>query len=184
MSVGPRIQAAASSLLIVDLQARLLPAIDQGEAVVAHTVWLMQIARRLGVPVVITEQYPHGLGPTAPAVLDEAEGAQRVEKICFSSHSDARLAGTAVDARPQVVVCGAETHVCVLQTVLDLRAAGKAVFVVEEGVGSRQPRDKALALERMRTHGIDIVSREMVAFEWLERAGTDVFRAISRNFIR
>ncbi|WP_323004018.1 isochorismatase family protein [Denitromonas sp.] len=184
MSIGPRIQAAASSLLIVDLQARLLPAIDQGEAVIAHTVWLMQIARQLAVPTVITEQYPQGLGPTAPAVLAEAEGARVVEKICFSSHAESRLAETAVDARPQVVVCGTEAHVCVLQTVLDLKAAGKAVFVVEEGVGSRQPRDKALALERMRAHGIDIVSREMVAFEWLERAGSDVFRTISRHFIR
>lgn len=184
MSPSPRIQATTSSLLVVDLQERLLPAIDQGAEVIAHTVWLMQIARQLGVPTVLTEQYPRGLGPTAPAILAEAVDAQRVEKIFFSSHSESRLADSSVAERPQVVVCGTEAHVCVLQTVLDLKAAGKSVFVVEEGVGSRQPRDKALAIARMRAHGIEIVSREMVAFEWLERAGTDVFRSISQNFIR
>lgn len=184
MSPSPCIRAATSTLLIIDLQDRLLPAIDQGEPVIEHTRWLMQIARRLGVPTVITEQYPRGLGPTTARILAEAEGAQRVEKICFSSLGESRLADTAVAERPQVVVCGGEAHVCVLQTVLELKAAGKSVFVVEEGVASRRPRDKALALERMRSHGVDIVSREMVAFEWLERAGNDVFRAISRDFIR
>ncbi|TVO53984.1 isochorismatase family protein [Denitromonas halophila] len=184
MSPSPRIQAASSSLLVIDLQARLLPAIDQGAEVMAHTVWLMQIARQLSVPTVITEQYPRGLGSSAPEILAEADGVPRVEKICFSSHSESRLTDTAVADRPQVVVCGTEAHVCVLQTVLDLKAAGKAVFVVEEGVGSRQARDKALAIARMRSHGIEIVSREMVAFEWLERAGTDVFRSINQNFIR
>ncbi|MCZ4305472.1 isochorismatase family protein [Zoogloeaceae bacterium G21618-S1] len=184
MSPSPRIQAAISSLLVIDLQARLLPAIEQGGEVIAHTVWLMQIARQLGVPTVLTEQYPRGLGPTAPQILAEAEGAHHVEKICFSSHSESRLTDTAVADRSQVVVCGTEAHVCVLQTVLDLKAVGKSVFVVEEGIGSRQARDKALAIARMRAHGIEIVSREMVAFEWLERAGTEVFRSISKNFIR
>ncbi len=86
--------------------------------------------------------------------------------------------------RRQWVVCGTESHVCVLQTVLQLRQDGKEVFVVEDAVGSRRPSDKALALERMRRHGIDVVSREMVAFEWLKRAGSDLFRAVSRDFLR
>ncbi len=73
---------------------------------------------------------------------------------------------------------------CVLQTVLDLRARGSEVFVVEEGVSSRRASDKALALERMRQAGAVIVSREMVAFEWMERAGTELFKSISREFIR
>lgn len=184
MSPSPCVRAATSSLLIIDLQDRLLPAIDQGESVIEHTLWLMRIAHQLEVPTVITEQYPRGLGPTAARILAEADEAQRVEKVCFSSVGESRLSDTAVAERPQVVVCGSETHVCVLQTVLELKASGKSVFVVEEAVGSRQPRDKALALERMRAHGIEIVSREMVAFEWLERAGSDIFRTISRNFIR
>ncbi|PYB25045.1 isochorismatase family protein, partial [Pseudomonas aeruginosa] len=86
--------------------------------------------------------------------------------------------------RRQFVVCGSEAHVCVLQTVLDLLGRGREVFVVEEAIGSRRPSDKALAVERMRQAGAMIVSREMVAFEWMERAGSDRFREISRNFIR
>jgi nicotinamidase-related amidase len=77
-----------------------------------------------------------------------------------------------------------ETHVCVLQTVLDLKAAGKDVFVVADAVGSRTPENKALALERMRQNGVVVVSGEMVAFEWLRVAGTPQFREISREFLR
>ncbi|ERI52180.1 hypothetical protein N878_20175, partial [Pseudomonas sp. EGD-AK9] len=87
-------------------------------------------------------------------------------------------------ARRQFVVMGAETHVCVLQTVLGLLAAGREVFVVDEAVGSRTPRDKALGLARMQRAGATIVSREMVAFEWLEQAGSELFRQVSREFIR
>src|SRR5690606_3459884 len=82
------------------------------------------------------------------------------------------------------VICGCETHVCVMQTVLDLLAHGSQVFVVEEAVSSRRASDKELALQRMRQAGAQIVSREMVAFEWMERAGTELFKSISREFIR
>jgi nicotinamidase-related amidase len=77
-----------------------------------------------------------------------------------------------------------ESHVCVLQTVVELRGQGKQVFVVADSVGSRDPADKQLALERMRGHGIEIVSREMVAFEWLRQAGTPIFREINQEFLR
>ena len=179
-----RIQAARASLLIVDLQAGLLPVIHDGGTVLANAVWLMKIAARLDVPCVITEQYPAGLGVSAAEVLAAGEGATRVDKIHFSAVSDGVLAPTAVAQRPQVVVCGTESHVCVLQTVLDLAADGKEVFVVADAVGSRSPDDKALALARMRAAGITLVSREMVAFEWLARAGTEIFREINQAFIR
>lgn len=83
-----------------------------------------------------------------------------------------------------MVVAGTESHVCVLQTVLDLLGQGRQVFVVAEAVGSRRTSDKELALARMRAHGAEIVSREMVAFEWLRQAGSEEFRAISREFLR
>ena len=86
--------------------------------------------------------------------------------------------------RPQVVLLGAEAHVCVLQTALDLRLAGKSVYLVADAVSSRSPSDVELALTRMRTEGVRVVSREMVAFEWLHRAGTAPFREISREFLR
>jgi len=105
-------------------------------------------------------------------------------KLHFSCVDGNCLPGLPGMARPQIVVCGTEAHVCVLQTVLQLAAAGKQVFVVEEAVGSRDPAHKALALERMRQHGIQIVCREMVAFEWLGQAGTDLFRDVSKNFLK
>lgn len=174
-----------SSLLIIDFQARLLPHIADGAAVLGHARWLAAVARRLGVPVVFTEQNRDKLGATDPALLAEAgEGARTVGKMHFSAVADGCLAGTETDRRPQVVVCGMEAHVCVQQTALALRWQGKQVFLVAEAAGSRKPADRQLAIDRMQDHGIEIVSREMVAFEWLERAGTDEFREISRNFIR
>lgn len=172
-----------SSLLVVDVQERLLPSINEGEAVLRNCIWLAGVARRLEVPIVVSEQYPTGLGATAPALL-EAAGAQVVEKVHFSCVADGCLVGTAVEARRQVVVVGTEAHVCVMQTVLELRWQGKEVFVVADAVGSRKPADRDAALARMRAHGVEIVTREMVAFEWLKRSANDLFREVNRDFIR
>jgi len=178
------IERARSALLVIDIQERLLPHIDEGQAVLDHAVWLVKVAQRLGVPVMVSEQYPKGIGPTV-AVLRGLTSPECVgEKLHFSCVAARCLDALAGAGRPQVVVAGTESHVCVLQTVLDLRAQGREVFVVAEAVGSRKPADKALALERMRAHGAGIVSREMVAFEWLRQAGTDEFREISREFLR
>lgn len=177
-------RAKDSTLLVIDLQERLLPAIDGGVTVIEQATWLVRLAQRLDVPVIATEQYPKGLGVTGAELraLLPAEGLR--EKIHFSATAGAGLFDLPGGERQQFIVCGTETHVCVLQTVLGLLAAGREVFVVDEAVGSRRPRDKALGLARMERAGAVIVSREMVAFEWLEQAGTDVFREVSRNFIR
>lgn len=179
-----KLDANRSVLLIIDLQDRLLPAIDQGLNVIEHTTWLTGVARQLQVPVLLTEQYPQGLGATAPSIAQLIAPDERIEKIHFSAVAEGNLLNHPAGHRQQWVICGTESHVCVQQTVLDLLAAGRQVCVVEEAVGSRQPRDKALALERMRQHGADIVSREMVAFEWLHRANTPQFRALLKDFIR
>lgn len=178
------IHAERSVLLLVDLQERLYPAIHDGEQVLDNTLWLTRVAQRLAVPVICTEQYPQGLGGTLPALRALLPDAALVEKIHFSAFAEGGILSAAGGDREQFVVAGTEAHVCVQQTVLDLLNAGRRVFVVEEAVGSRRPSDKALALERMRRRGADIVSREMVAFEWLRRAGTDLFREVSREFIR
>lgn len=172
------------SLLVVDIQARLLPHVDECEQVLAHALWLIEIARLAGVPVVITEQNPAKLGPTEPALMAAASESQRVEKLHFSAATCGCLAHTEVEHRPQVVICGMEAHVCVLQTAMGLARQGRQVFVVADAVGSRSAADKQLALARMAGRGIEVVSREMVAFEWLEQAGTDLFREVSRNFLR
>ncbi|HAO32519.1 MAG TPA: hydrolase [Candidatus Competibacter sp.] len=178
-------KAETSCLLVVDFQERLMPAIHQADQVVANGVWLIQIARRLDVPVLASEQYPRGLGHTVSAIRQLLPEDAFVEKTHFScaAELDCMRRIDRLD-RPQVVLVGAEAHVCVLQTALGLRMAGKDVYLVADGVSSRSPTDVQLALERMRAEGVRIVSREMVAFEWLHQAGTESFRAISREFLR
>lgn len=178
------IDPARSTLLLVDLQQRLAPAIDGIADVLRHNAWLVDVARRLAVPVAATEQYPGGLGHTVPELAERLAPGEIVEKIHFSAVADGCLAALPALGRPQVVLTGTETHVCVLQTALGLLAQGKEVFVVAEAAGSRRAADKALGLERMRQEGCRIVSREMVAFEWLQRAGSDLFRQVSREFLR
>ncbi|MGE4406535.1 hydrolase [Pseudomonas sp.] len=179
-----RIKATESTLLVVDIQERLFPAILDGAAMAEHTAWLQQVARQVGVPVLLTEQYSKGLGLTVAPLREGVDEAAILEKLHFSAAGDGELFKRPGGERRQFVICGCETHVCVLQTVLDLLARDHEVFVVEEAVGSRRASDKALALARMRQAGAVIVSREMVAFEWMERAGTELFKRISREFIR
>lgn len=178
-------KAETSCLLVVDLQERLMPAIHQADQIIATGVWLIQIAQQLRIPVLASEQYPRGLGPTVTAIRELLPADAFMEKDHFSCAAELECMRS-IDAcgRDQVILIGAEAHVCVLQTALDLRAAGKEVYLVADGVSSRSPYDAVLALERMRAEGVRIVSREMVAFEWLHQAGTDRFRAISRDFLR
>jgi nicotinamidase-related amidase len=178
------LDAQRSALLIVDLQHRLLPAIHDGEQVLGNCLWLIRVAQRLQVPVVASEQYPKGLGPSVLPIRELLPAGAFVEKTHFSCVAEGCLQPLPAYAREQWVVAGTEAHVCVLQTVLDLCAAGKRTFVVADAIGSRDPANRALAIERMRQHGAEVVSREMVAFEWLARAGTDLFREINREFIR
>ncbi|NKQ12746.1 hydrolase [Pseudomonas sp. SST3] len=178
------INVRESTLLIVDIQERLFPAIGGHTALAEHSAWLMQIAQRVGVPVILTEQYSKGLGPTIASLRDGMAEEVIIEKLHFSAARDGELFKRPGGERKQFVVSGIETHICVLQTVLDLLARGNQVFVVEEAVGSRRASDKALGLARMQQAGACIVSREMVAFEWMEQAGTELFRSISREFIR
>ena len=179
-----KLDANRSILLVVDLQDGLLPAIEHSDQVVGHAAWLIGVARELGVPVLVTEHYPSGVGATTEKIGRLITPDERIEKIYFSAVAEGNLLSHPAAQRQQWVVCGTESHVCVQQTVLDLLAAGRNVAVVEEAVGSRKATDKALALERMRQLGAQIVSREMVAFEWLNRAGTDLFRSVLKGYIR
>jgi nicotinamidase-related amidase len=179
-----RIKSSESLLLVIDLQGRLLPVIDGGETVLANAAWMVDVAQVLGVPVLATEQYPQGLGPTEADLRARFPAGSIVEKTHFSAVTEGALLQAPEADRKQWVVVGTEAHVCVQQTVLDLLDKGRQVFVVDEAVGSRHPRDKELALQRMRQHGAEIVTREMVAFEWLEHANSPVFRDVLKRFIR
>ncbi len=173
-----------SLLLVVDVQERLLPVIHDWQRLLDNVCWLVKVAQKLGVPVLASEQYPRGLGHSHSELGKLLAAPDIVEKLHFSCVAAQCLTGLPGAERPQVVVCGIESHVCVLQTVLELREQGKQVFVVADAVGSRDPDNKALALARMRGHGVEIVAREMVAFEWLKQAGTPLFKEISADYLR
>ena len=173
------IDRAQSLLLVVDVQEKLAPAIDGGAAAIANNRRLLAAAERLGVPVFVSEQNVRGLGPTVPGLLPLPAGAQRIDKMHFScTREPGCLERLEQTGRRQIVVTGMEAHVCVLQTVLGLLGAGYAVFLVEDAAASRTAENHAAAIARTRAAGVRIVTTEMVCFEWLERAGTDDFRAL------
>jgi nicotinamidase-related amidase len=173
-----------SALLVVDLQTKLVPALAEHEQAVANVVWLIRIAQRLGVPIAATEQYPKGLGPLVPKVRKLLPPSAIGAKNHFSAVAAECLAALPGHDRAQVVVVGAEAHVCVMQTSLELLEEGKEVYVVADAIASRRPMDRDVALARMRDEGIRVVTREMVAFEWLAVAGTPLFSEINREFFK
>jgi nicotinamidase-related amidase len=178
-------EAERSVLLIVDFQERLMPAIHAGDAAVARAGILIKAASALEIPVEVTEQYPRGLGPTIAPVRALLPATAFVhEKITFSAQRDPAFAEHFANlrevGRDQIIVVGAEAHVCVLQTALDLQGAGFNVFYVADAVGSRAPESRERAIARARQAGCFVVDSEMVVFEWMERAGNDTFRALSQ----
>jgi len=165
-------------LLLVDLQQRLMPVIHDHDAVVARAVRLAEAAQLLDVPIRATEQYPAGLGPTVPPLAAYPQAT--LTKTTFSAAADPGFAALLPAGSGQVVVAGCEAHVCVLQTVLDLLGAGRRVVLATDATGSRDPADKAVAVERARQHGAEIVTSEMVLFEWLRDARHPKFREVQK----
>ena len=174
-----------SCLLIIDIQEKLVPAIHEPSKLIQNTRWLTEIAAKINVPILPSDQYPQGIGHTLPEIAELIPAKGVMEKVHFSCMSEPQCNETINALRPnQVVIVGMEAHVCVLQTAIQLKQQAREVYVVEDCISSRDPNDKALALERMRQCGIYVVSREMVAFEWLQKSGTDTFRDISKNYLR
>ncbi len=176
---APLCEAGHSQLVIIDIQEKLAAAMKASvrEQTVRHAGILAEAAVRLGIPVLRTEQYPRGLGPTVPA-LQDAGGL--VEKTCFSCFAAGGFPRALDSARRQIVLAGMETHVCVLQTALEMHQAGYQVFVVEDAVCSRHKRHHRNALARLRQAGVVVSNVESVLFEWLRDAAHPAFKAISR----
>lgn len=165
MNTADRLIAARCQLLLVDFQARLMPVIHDGPDVLRRAVMLADAARLLGVPVHGTEQNPRGLGPNDPVVRQRC--ASTLVKMHFDACEDGLLQTLdQTPASPELVVAGCEAHVCLLQTALGLRRAGRRVWVVADACGSRRAADHALAMQRLRDAGVTLVSTEMVLFEW------------------
>jgi nicotinamidase-related amidase len=172
------LNAKGSVLLFIDLQQRLMPVIADSEVVIARAARLAEAAQLLGVPIRATEQYPEGLGSTVPQLAGYP--GQTLAKTAFSATGDPGFAALLPPGTDQIVIAGVEAHVCVLQTVLALLPAGRRAVVVADAVGSRDPADRAVALDRARQHGAEIVTSEMVLFEWLSDAKHPKFREVQK----
>ncbi|MGE5475203.1 MAG: isochorismatase family protein [Bacteroidales bacterium] len=171
------IEASRSVFLLVDVQENLGPVMADPRSVYRNCALLLRAAARLGVPVLASEQYPKGLGPTIGELKALLPADAVVEKMHFSCAAEPAVAERLrALGRPQVVVAGIEAHVCVLQTALGLKAAGYDVFVAGDGCSSRVAANHAAALARMTAAGVNVVTTESAVFEWLHRAGTPEFK--------
>jgi nicotinamidase-related amidase len=180
-----RLQPSQTLLLVVDVQERLAAAMPPPavERVVRNTRILVEAAHRLGVAIVLTEQYPKGLGPTVAGIAEplRALGVEPIDKLTFDACGEPRVVRTIAERSPRaVVVAGVETHVCVFQTARELVRRGMAAHVVADAVASRHEDNRAIGLGLCERAGAVVTATETVVFDWLERAGTDEFRAISK----
>jgi nicotinamidase-related amidase len=173
-----RLKVEDTALLVVDIQEKLLPKIMQSGEVLRNASFLVNAAKVLGVPVIATEQYPKGLGPTVEPIRGLLTTVW--EKKTFSAVGEGgALDFLKSDARIKVVVVGIEAHICVMQTVLDLLNQGFHVFVCVDAVSSRYAIDVKIALKRMQQAGAILVTSETCVYEWLETAANPAFKEIS-----
>ncbi|MBV9470755.1 MAG: hydrolase [Abitibacteriaceae bacterium] len=173
-----RLHRHDTALLIVDVQERLMPSIYEAEKVEKHCTLLAHAARQLQLPVVVTEQYPEKLGRTVPAILEAIDQLEPLPKTLFSACTPAVLETLRATSCSTILLCGVETHVCVLQTALDLLGHGFNVFVAYDAVSSRQESNKQVGWERMMRAGALPTSSESAIFELLREAGTPDFKAL------
>ncbi|MCX8170452.1 MAG: hydrolase [Candidatus Bathyarchaeota archaeon] len=164
-------------LVIIDVQEKIFPPISDRERVLENTRKLIQFAKIIGMPIILTEQYPRGLGPTIPEIKDlipDVEPIEKVEFSCFRSEKF-REAIERLNVESLIIV-GIETHICITQTAIEGAEEGFRVCVVSDATSSRNPEDKEIALERLRDNGVIVASTEMLIYELLKKAGTQEFR--------
>jgi len=177
---APRLSALNSVLLVVDVQDRLLAVMPDATGLVRDVGFLLDVANLLKVPALATEQYPQGLGPTN-ADLVRRLPAERPAKVAFSCcGAPGLLSELRQFGRPNVIVCGMEAHVCVLQTTLDLLADGLTVFLPVDVIQSRFRIDQETAVCRLERAGATLTTAEATAFEWLGGSDHPQFKAVSK----
>jgi nicotinamidase-related amidase len=181
-----RLSRDRTALLVVDIQERLMPAMPAaiGEQVLKNSRILIQTARTLGLPIVISQQYPKGLGATVPAIEEAVAGAafvHRFDKLDFSAAQAPAFAPIAAQLkRDQWIVVGMEAHVCVFQTARDLVARGFATHVATDAISSRTKSNWRIGVSLAREAGAIATSTEVCVFDLLERAGSDEFKTLSK----
>jgi nicotinamidase-related amidase len=169
-----------SVLFIIDIQEKLIPAMKQGDQVIKNAYTLLTTAQKLGIPVIATEQYPNGLGKTVPNLGSHIDPLSIFEKVSFSGCIPGVVSTLKNLSRKKVIITGMETHVCVFQTVRDLLANDFEVFVASDAVCSRTEANYQSGLSMMAAMGAVISNTETIFFDLLKRAGTPVFKELSR----
>ena len=170
---------SADCLVVIDMQERLLPVIANAELITQRCRFLLEAAGLLSVPIVLTEQYPRGLGATVEVLRNAAANAATLEKLRFSAADVILEAGVLRAECRQLVLAGIETHICVQQTALDLTAAGWKVTLATDASGSRHELDRSIAISRLQAAGVVVSSAEAIAFEWCKTAEHPAFRQLS-----
>lgn len=171
-----------SQLAVVDVQEKLCGVMEPAAlaCVIKNCGILLQAAQLLDIPALHTEQYPKGLGPTVADLHAWLPPDTVIAKTCFSCGDAPAFSARVHRDRPQMILAGMETHICILQTALQLQSSGKQVFVVEDAVISRRDANKQNALARLREAGVIVTTTESVVFEWLKVAEGDAFKQISK----
>jgi nicotinamidase-related amidase len=176
-----RILKEDSAAVIIDIQERLLPHMYDGEKMLRNCEKLIEGLKILSVPITVTQQYTKGLGPTQPSIMEMFSDFSFIEKTTFSCCGEpAFRENISLSGKKNIIICGIEAHVCVLQTCIDLIDDGFTPVIVADCISSRKPEDKSIAIERMRQEGALITTLESILFELTGRAGNDIFKSISR----
>lgn len=176
-----QLDVARACVLVIDMQEKLLPLIHGHDQIIAATTALLRGAAIFELPIITTQQYPQGIGPTVPAIESALEPCNNrtIDKVTFSACGEERFRTLMREIdRPQVIIAGIETHVCVQQTALDLRTQDYDVFVCADATGSRQRLDFECALDRMRQAHIAVTTVESVLFELCNRCDTTQFKSM------
>ena len=175
------LQVDKCALVVIDIQGKLAQLMYRKDALFENAQKLIKGVQVLEIPIIVTEQYPQGLGPTIPEISTLFTDFKPLPKVAFSCCGDEGFQKEllAVD-RPQILVCGIETHVCVYQTTVDLLASGYEVEVVADVVSSRTAENREISLQRMRDEGAGITSVEMALFELMKAAEGPKFKAVSK----
>ncbi len=164
-------------LVVVDLQEKFLPVIDNMDLVIDNSIKLIKSFHIMKIPSIVTEQYSKGLGKTVDSVRKELEDYKPIEKVCFDCYSEKEFV-TKVKKFKNLVVCGIESHVCVTQTVLSALNSGQNVYLIADAVSSRKKTDTEIALRRLEKEGVKLATTEMIIFQLLGKAGTAEFKQI------
>lgn len=172
-----RIEREEAIALVIDYQEKLVPVMDESEKLLHNSCILLEGLKEFGVPMVVTQQYTKGLGSSVAPIVEAVGTREYIDKLAFTAYDSVK---DAIAGKKYVILCGIETHICVLQTLVDLKAAGYVPVLVADCVSSRKAQDKAVALERARQEGAIVTTYESLLFELLKVAGTDTAKKIQK----